>query len=326
MDVQSHHLDADVMGNRAAPLLVLCSVLSIQFGQAAGKQLFGPVGPFGVVVLRLGIAAVVLLLLHRPALPRRRADLALILGFGTAIAGMNVIYLALRYLPLGLATALQLLGPIALALLTSRRVLDLALGLLAGFGIWLFHAPGDAPASPAGVVLALMSGVAMASYLLLSKRAGARMSGGAPLALAVTWAALLALPFGFAESGTALLAPTTLLHGALVAVLSAVLPYSFELAALRRLPPRTVGVLQSLEPAAAGLAGTLLLHEVLGAPQWLALACVGLASGGTVVTSARASRRSPRSPPGSPNQGDDLPPPGGRRTASPGFSHRPRRS
>jgi threonine/homoserine efflux transporter RhtA len=173
------------MGERAAPLLVLGSVLSIQFGQALGKGLFGAIGPLGVVALRLGIAAALLLLLYRPALRRRRAEWVLILGFGTAIAGMNVIYLALPHLPLGLATSLQLLGPITLALLTSRRPLDLGFALLAGFGVWLFHGPSNSAASVVGIGLALLSGAAMAVYLLLSKRAGARMTGGAPLALAL---------------------------------------------------------------------------------------------------------------------------------------------
>ncbi|WP_063628815.1 EamA family transporter [Amycolatopsis taiwanensis] len=278
------------MGERGAPLLILGSVLSIQFGQALGKDLFGAVGPCGVVALRLGIAAMLMLLVYRPTPPRRRSEWALILGFGTAISGMNVIYLALGHLPLGLAIALQLLGPITLAVLTSRRLLDLALALLAGFGVWLFHVPGSATTSVAGVLPALLSGAAMAAYLLLSKQAGARSAGGSPLALALCWAALLAVPLGIAESGPALLNPAIVGQGALVAVLSAVLPYSLELAALRRMSPRTVGILQSLEPAIAGLAGTLILHEVLNPWQWMALACVGVASAGTVTGGQRADR------------------------------------
>jgi threonine/homoserine efflux transporter RhtA len=297
------------MGERAAPLLVLGSVLSIQFGQALGKGLFGAIGPLGVVALRLGIAAALLLLLYRPALRRRRAEWVLILGFGTAIAGMNVIYLALPHLPLGLATSLQLLGPITLALLTSRRPLDLGFALLAGFGVWLFHGPSNSAASVVGIGLALLSGAAMAVYLLLSKRAGARMTGGAPLALALCWAALLTVPWGIVESGSGLLNPATVGQGALVAVLSAVLPYSLELAALRHLPPRTVGILQGLEPAAAGFAGILVLHEVLDARQWVALVCVGMAGAGTVTSCGRPGSRSarPRWPPWPAVAGTDSP-------------------
>ncbi|WP_153398631.1 EamA family transporter [Ornithinicoccus halotolerans] len=266
-----------------APLLVLGSVVSIQFGQALGKSLFDEVGATGAVALRLGLAAVILGLLHRPAPPRTRAEVVTVLGLGTAIAGMNLIYLALVYLPLGLATSLQLLGPIALALVTSRRWRHGALAVLAGGGVWLFHG-GDVTAfSLPGVLLALASGAAMAAYLLLSSRAGQASPNGRPLALAVTWAALLTVPLGVAQGGTALLEPPTLATGLVVAVLSAVLPYSLELAALRRLPPRTVGVLQSLEPATAGLAGTVVLAEQLRAVQWLALGCVSAASAGTVA-------------------------------------------
>lgn len=275
------------MGNSnrrvTAPVLVLGAVVSVQFGQALGKQMFGAVEPMGVAALRLGLAAAVLLAVHRPKLPRTAADLALVAGFGTAIAGMNLIYPSLRYLPLGLAISLQLLGPVTLALVASRRMRDMCLAGLAGAGIWLFHAPAGTHFPLPGVLLALAGGVSMAAYLLLSRRAGARSSGGAPLALAVTWAAVLTVPVGALQSGTTLLTPAVLANGLLVAVVAAVLPYSLELAALRRLPPRVVGVLQSLEPAAAGLAGTLLLSEHLGPLQWLALACVGTAAGGTVV-------------------------------------------
>lgn len=271
------------MRESAAPVLVLGSMLSVHFGLAVGKQLFGTVGPMGVVALRLGLAALLLLLLHRPALPRTRADALLVLGFGTAIAGMNLVYPALRYLPLGTASALQLIGPVTLALLASRRTADLALAALAGLGVWLFHLPGGERAPLPGVLLALASGASMAGYLLLSRQAGARSAGGAPLALAVAWSAVLTVPFGVAESGTALLGTRSLVTGALVAVFATALPYSLELAALRRIPPRTVGVLQSLEPVSAGLAGAVLLSEHLVAAQWLALGCVGAASAGTVV-------------------------------------------
>lgn len=273
-----------------APALMLGSVLSIQFGQAFGKQLAGTVGAAGVVALRLGLAAVLLLLLHRPSLPRSRTDLVVVLGFGTTIAGMNLIYPALLLLPLGLASALQLLGPITLALLTSRRLRDVGCAALAGGGVWLFHTPHGTHFPLAGVLLALAAGGCMGAYLLLSKKAGAGSTGGAPLAAAVTWAAVLTVPLGVVVEGTQLLAPRVLLTGAAVAVLSAVLPYSLELAALRRLSTRTVGVLTSLEPASAGLAGVLILDEHLSTAQWAALACVGTASAGAVI---RRKRRFP---------------------------------
>lgn len=277
------------MTKTAAPVLMLGAVLSTQFGQAVGKSLFGTVGPPGVVALRLGMAAVLLLLIHRPKLPRDRSELRLVLAFGTAIAGMNLVYPAMSRLPLGLASSLQLLGPVTLALVTSRRAREAGCALLAGCGVWLFHAPGGTDFPLAGVGLALASGVSMALYLVLSSRAGARRTGGGPLALAVAWAAVLTVPLGVADSGTALLDGRLLLTGLAVAVLSAVLPYSLELASLRRLPPGTVGVLVSLEPAVAGVAGTVVLGEHLHAVQWLALGCVSAASAGRVFRSREES-------------------------------------
>ncbi|MFE3177004.1 DMT family transporter [Amycolatopsis sp. NPDC059090] len=271
------------MRDLPAPALMLGSVLSVQFGQAVGKQLSEEVGASGVVALRLGLAAVVLLVLYRPSVPRGWAERGVILGFGTAIAGMNLIYPALTFLPLGLASALQLLGPISLALLASRRLSDVACALLAGGGVWLFYTPHGVSFPLAGVALALASGACMAAYFLLSKRAGARSAGGGPLALALAWAAILSVPFGVIDQGVRLATPRVLLVGVVVAALSAVVPYSLELAALRRLPARTVGVLASLEPASAGLAGVLVLGEHLRAVQWVALVCVGLASAGAVL-------------------------------------------
>ncbi|MGY1427514.1 EamA family transporter [Streptomyces sp. MN12] len=288
------------MNRFPAPALMLGSVLSIQFGQAIGKQLAGTVGAAGVVALRLGLAAVLLLLLHRPALPRSRTDIGVILGFGTAIAGMNLIYPALTLLPLGLASALQLLGPITLALLTSRRVLDAGCAVLAAGGVWLFYAPSGARFPLGDVLLALASGACMAAYLLLSKQAGAKSTGGGALALALAWAAALTVPLGMMQQGTHLLSPRILLTGFVVAVLSAVLPYSLELAALRRLLARTAGVLASLEPASAGLAGVLVLDEHLRTAQWAALACVGTASAGTVIRREAERPRDPQRRPAPP--------------------------
>ncbi len=293
-------VEPGAMNRFPAPSLILGSVLSIQFGQAIGKQLAGTVGAAGVVALRLGLAAAFLLLLHRPALPRSRTDISVILGFGTAIAGMNLIYPALTLLPLGLASALQLLGPITLALLTSRRVLDAGCAVLAAGGVWLFYAPSGARFPLGGVLLALASGAFMAAYLLLSKQAGAKSAGGGALALALAWAAALTVPLGMMQQGTHLLSPRILLTGLVVAVLSAVLPYSLELAALRRLPARTAGVLASLEPASAGLAGVLVLDEHLRTVQWAALACVGTASAGTLIRREAERPRDPQRRPAPP--------------------------
>ena len=278
------------MSRIPASVLVLCSVICVQFGQAVGKTLFSDIGPAGVVTLRLCLAAVILLVVTRPAMPRTWGERLVVLGFGTAIAGMNLVYPALLFLPLGLATSLQLLGPIVLGLLLSKRLLHVGCALLAGCGIWLFYGPGETHYSLLGVLLALASGAAMAAYLLLSRRAGTTVTTLGPLAWALGWAALLVTPIGVAENGTGLIELRVLVIGLIVAVLASVLPYSFEFIALRRIPPRTVGVMQSLEPAAAGLAGTVLLAEHLSLSQWLALGLVGIASAGIVVFGGRSPR------------------------------------
>jgi inner membrane transporter RhtA len=256
---------------RATPvLLVLGSVVSVQAGQAFGKQLFAQAGPGGVVVLRLGFAALVLLAIHRPSLPSRR-NLVPVLGFGTAIAGMNLIYPALGFLPMGVASALQLLGPLAVAVATARRARDIGFALLAGFGIWLFHAPSGTTLPAAGLALALLSAASMGGYLVLSRKVGASVADGSMLALAVTVAAVISLPFG---ASAAVCHPSLLLAGFGVAVLSAVVPYSLDLAALRRIPAGTVAVLESLEAAVAGVAGAVILGERLAFTAWAGIACV----------------------------------------------------
>jgi inner membrane transporter RhtA len=260
-------------------ILVLGSVVSVQAGQALGKHLFAQTGPAGVVALRLGFAAIILAAVHRPGMPPKR-DLVPILGFGTAIAGMNLIYPALRYLQLGVASGLQLLGPLTVALLLSRRIRDLVLAAIAGLGVWLFYSTGSTTLPAPGVALALISAASMGGYLLLSRKVGATTTDGSRLTLAVIWAAVLTVPFGAAESGTALLRPSLLVVGFGLAVLSAVIPYSLEFAALRRIPPRTVGVLQGLEAGVAGLAGAAILAEQLTFAAWSGVACVTAAAVG----------------------------------------------
>lgn len=249
-----------------AHLLVLCAALSTQFGQTFGKGLFGRTSPLGVVAMRLGFAAAILLVLRRPALPRGRAALPVV-GLGLTIAGMNLVYPAMVYLPVGVASTLQLLGPLTVAVLGSRRPLDLGIAGLAAVGVWLVNEPGAGVAWP-GLVLALLSAAAMGCYLMLTSRVGPE-----GLALGVALAALLWVPIGVTA-----LSPGVLLAGLGVAVLSAVLPYSLEQAALRRLRPGVVGVLLTAEPAIAGLAGLVVLEEHLSFARWLGILCVSLAA------------------------------------------------
>ncbi|MDQ4085722.1 MAG: DUF6098 family protein [Actinomycetota bacterium] len=268
---------------RGASLLVLASVLSVQSGQALGKTLFEAAGgPAGVVTLRLGIAALVLLALQRRPLPADPHDRRLVALLGTAIAGMNLIYPALSYLAVGVAVCLQYLGPLAVALAGARRRRDLGWAVLAGAGVLLLSAPGG-PLPLTGMVLALVSGTSMGAYVLLNQRAGARTADGSLLAWATAWAAVLSMPTGLAPAARAVTHPDVLVVAAVVAVLSAVVPYSLDLLALRRLPARAAAVLQSLEPLAGALAGLVLLGEVLTGGQWLGVGCVAVASTGAAL-------------------------------------------
>lgn len=270
-----------------APVLVLGSVVSVQFGQATGKGLFETATPAGVVTLRLGLAALILLVIYRPRLPRTRSELAVVTGLGTAIAGMNIVYPAMDHLPVGVATTLQLLGPFTVALLASRRLLDIVWSLIAAVGLVLFAFPCSSAGLPlSGIGLGLLAAVSMGSYILLSKRAGALSEDGSLLALALVLATAWWAPFGIVQNGTGLLEPRLVLVASVVAVLSAALPYSLELVALRELSPRVVGVLQSLEPAAGAIAGFLILTESLTALQIMAIGCVSVASIAAVLTSS----------------------------------------
>lgn len=262
--------------------LVLLAICSVQFGGALAATLLPKVGVAGSVTLRLGIASLVLLVALRPKLRgHRRADLVTVGAFGVALAVMNsTFYASLTRLPIGVAVTIEFIGPLLLSAVTSRKALDLAAVALAGTGIALISGlVGPVGAlDHAGVGLALAAGAAWAAYILLSERTGTRFGGLDGLAIAMTVGAVLVLPVGIAGAGRALLDPEVLVRGAGIALLSSVLPYSLELLALRRIPARVFGILMSLEPAVAALAGLVILGQVLTLWQVLGMAAVVLAS------------------------------------------------
>ncbi|WP_114453098.1 EamA family transporter [Halopolyspora algeriensis] len=275
-------------GNRAArsvgavppPVLVVTSMISLQVGAAFAKQLFAMAGATGVSALRLGFAALVLLILVRPSLRMDRRTLLVIVGYGAVLAAMNMsIYQAFARIPLGVAVTIEFLGPLSVAVFGSRRKLDVLWAGLAAVGVLLLSRI-EGGLDPVGVSFALLAGAFWAGYILMGAKLGDHTKGGSGLALGMVVGALVATPFGIVGSGEALLQPTALAVGLLVALMSSVLPYSLELEALRRIPPRVFGVLMSLEPAVAALAGLVVLGEALGSVQWLAIGCVVLASVG----------------------------------------------
>ena len=270
--------------------LVLGAVASVQTGASLAKGLFDDVGPGGTVLLRMVFAALVLAAIWRPALRgRARGDFIMIAAFGLSLAGMNfAFYAALDRIPLGVAVTLEFAGPLAVAVAGSRRALDLVWVALAAAGILLLADLSGGGTDPVGMALALLAGAFWAAYILLGVRVGRTFPGGGGLALAMVFGSAMLLPFGIADGGLALADPNVLAVGAAVALLSSAVPYSLELEALRRLPARVFGVLMSLEPAMAALAGFVVLGEVLGEREILAIALVVIASAGAARTAESA--------------------------------------
>ena len=266
------------------PAQVLAGILSVQVGAALAKQLFGAVGSAGTVALRLFFAALVLLVVWRPSFRLGRPAWTVIIGYGLVLGAMNLcFYLALERIPLGIAVTIEFLGPLAVALAGSRRWLDGLWALLAAGGVVLLT-EGRGDLQLAGILFAVGAAVCWASYILLSAALGRHTADGGGLALAMGLAALVVAPVGIADSGTALLEPWVLVVGLGVALLSSVIPYSLELEALRKIPPRVFGILMSLEPAVAALVGLVVLGEVLGQVQWVAVLLVVAASAGATRT------------------------------------------
>jgi inner membrane transporter RhtA len=266
--------------------LVLGAVLSVQLGAAAATTLFDEVGAGGAVLLRVLLAAAVLVALWRPPLrghPLPALRLAAL--FGISLAGMNfAFYAALERIPLGIAVTLEFVGPLGVAIVGSRRRLDLAWAALAAIGIVLLSPGVRESVDTLGAALALLAGGFWAAYILLSARVGRAFPGGTGLAIAMLIASLGLIPVGVAEGGGELVAPEILAVGLAVGLLSSAIPYSLELEALRRLPERTFGVLMSLEPAVAALVGLVALDQGLSAAEVLAIALVVIASAGALST------------------------------------------
>ncbi|GHB36859.1 membrane protein [Streptomyces viridiviolaceus] len=280
--------------------LVLAGGVSVQFGAALAVSLMPRAGALGVVTLRLVVAAVVLLLVCRPRLRgHSRADWGTVVVFGIAMAGMNgLFYQAVDRIPLGPAVTLEVLGPLALSVLASRRAVNLIWAALALAGVFLLGGGGFDGLDPAGAAFALGAGAMWAAYIVFSARTGRRFPQADGLALAMAVGAVLFLPLGIAESGARLVDPVTLALGAGVALLSSVLPYTLELLALRRLPAPTFAILMSLEPALAAAAGFLILDQALSAGQSAAIALVIAASMGAVRTQVGRGKRAERALPG----------------------------
>lgn len=268
-------------------------MLSVQFGAALAKQLFATDGPLWTGTLRIAFSALLLMLVFRPRLTHlRREQWLAVVPYGLALGSMNLLfYFALNRVPLGLAVAVEFTGPLMVALLGSKRTLDLFWAALAVFGIVLIT-PWSAShrVDPVGLLFALSAGLMWAAYILLGRRVSGLFDGSAGVAIGMLSAAvalLLVLPF---TNSTAHWDSHTLIAGLGVAILSSALPYSLEMIALRSIPPRTFGILMSLEPAVAAICGWLMLGEHLAPSQCIAISLIICASAGTTLTVRQVSQ------------------------------------
>jgi inner membrane transporter RhtA len=277
--------------------LAVASMTTIQLGAALSEPLFDRVGASGTVALRLAFAALILLPLARPRLRgRSRSDLAAAGALGACTGILTLAFFeAIARIPLGVAVTIEFLGPLSVALAGSRHARDVAWVALAGAGVALLTL-GDGAGGPldaTGVGFACVSAVCWAAYILLTKRVGARWAGLEGLAVSLSVAALIAVPIGAVSGGSELLVPEVLLAGVGLALLIPLLPFSFELIALRRLPTALFGVIMSLEPAIAALLGFLILDQDLATAGVLAIGMVVAASVGATLGSRAPAEDAP---------------------------------
>lgn len=273
-----------------APFLAIVgSLISVNVGAAYAKGLFPLVGSAGITATRVGLASILLLAFWRPwRAPLARADALNVAIYGVMLGMMNLlIYAAFARIPIGVAIAIEVIGPLAVVVLSSRHLRDFAWVGFAACGLWLL-APkaGAAALDPVGVAAAAGAGFCWAMYIVFGKRVST-LKGGHVVAWGMLAAALCTVPVGIAQAGSALFAPQVLLGGLMVALLSSILPYSLEMMALARLPRRVFGILVSAGPAVGALAGFFVLGEVLTTTQWLAIGLIVVATAGSAATANR---------------------------------------
>lgn len=263
--------------------MVLGAIISIQVGSAVATDLFADVGAAGVVFIRATVSAILLWIMWRPGLVSKE-NRKVVLLFGVVLAGMNLcFYESIDRIPLGTAVTVEFIGPLSVALITSRRRLDWIWAGLAMLGIVLLTGGiGGDDLDVVGILLAFLAGLFWGSYILLGKRIGEQQSGGKALVIPMAISAIIVAPLGIAEGGMDLLDPRVLAIGLFVGVVSSAIPFSLELEAMRRLPSSVFGVMMSLEPAAAATVGFILLGQGMKPTEVVAIMLVVAASAGAL--------------------------------------------
>lgn len=268
---------------------VLLAIISVQCGAAIAKTLFPAIGAAGTASLRIGISALILLFAYRPNLRNITPNQwKIVIPYGLSLGAMNLIfYLAIERIPIGLAVTLEFVGPLLVAIVGSKRLVDYCWVLLAAIGISLIAPWKNGHIDILGVFFALLAGALWASYIVLGGKISKIMNDGHAVSVGMLFAALLILPFGFYENGLANLTPQLFGLGIALALLSSAIPFTLEMKALGQLPPRTFSILMSLEPAAASICGFIFLHENLNFYEIMAVVCVIIASAGSTLTAKK---------------------------------------
>ena len=286
-------MNNDKTKNIAIPAALL-SMISVQGGASIAKYLFPMLGPAGTSTLRIGLAGILLVLINRPNIRLfKKTEWLYAAAYGICLAFMNLLfYYAIQRIPIGLAVTVEFLGPLSVALLTSKRLLDIVWAFLAAIGIALIVPWQHNDIDPVGLLFAFSAGVLWAFYIVIGGKITRKMKGRDAITVGMCIGAFLILPFGVFSHDLDALNFKLLLIGLSVAVFSSALPYSLDLLALRWLPSKTFGILQSLQPAFGALSGLLFLGERLTSNQWIAILCVVLASIGATAFALNKSHAS----------------------------------
>lgn len=268
---------------------VLLAMISVQGGASIAKHLFPVLGASGTASLRIGFAALILLAVSRTNLLKvTKKQWLYCLAYGTCLGAMNLVfYFAIKRIPLGLGVTLEFTGPLVLAMLGSRKKLDLLWVLLACTGIALIAPWQNNNVDLLGAGLAIGAGALWAGYIVLGGKVAKVMKGSDAVGVGMLFASLFVIPFGIFSGDLAAVTAPLLLIGLAVALLTSAIPYTLEIGALRQLPPKTFGILMSLHPAFAALSGLLFLDEHLSVTQWVSIACVIAASVGATYFSRK---------------------------------------
>lgn len=268
---------------------VLLAMISVQGGASIAKHLFPVLGASGTASLRVGFSALILLTVFRTnILKLNRKQWVYCLAYGTCLGAMNLVfYFAIKRIPLGLGVTIEFTGPLVLALLGSRKILDLLWVLLAGIGIALLAPWQHNNVDLLGLTLAFLAGAFWAGYIVLGGKVSKLMKSGDAVAAGMFFATAFVLPFGIFSGGLAALTGPLLLLGIAVALLTSAIPFTLEMGALRQLSPKNFGILMSLHPAFAAFSGLIFLEEYLSLTQWISIICVITASAGATYFSKK---------------------------------------